>query len=67
MSPPNGFTASHNPKVAGSNPAPAMSLTTMSLTTTSEPSSGRAFCFSKAFATASETVAEISIVRPALS
>jgi hypothetical protein len=28
----------------------------MSLTTTSEPSSGRAFCFSKAFATASETV-----------
>src|SRR5215204_5089252 len=23
MSPPKGFTASHNPKVAGSNPAPA--------------------------------------------
>ena len=23
MSPPNGFKASHNPKVAGSNPAPA--------------------------------------------
>ena len=39
----------------------------MSLTTTREPSFGRAFCFSKAFATASETVAEISIRRSALS
>jgi hypothetical protein len=33
----------HNPKVAGSNPAPAMSLST-----TREPSFGRAFFFSKA-------------------
>jgi hypothetical protein len=36
----------HNPKVAGSNPAPAMSLAT-----TTEPSLRRAFVFSKASAT----------------
>ena len=62
MSSPNGSEASHHPKVAGSNPAPAMSLTT-----SSEPSFGRAFCFSKALAIASVTVAEISIFRAALS
>jgi hypothetical protein len=39
----------------------------MSLSTTREPSFGRAFLFSKAAATVSETVAEISIRRSALS
>jgi len=55
--PTDGFRGSHNPKVAGSNPAPAMSLST-----TSEPSSGRAFCFSKASATPSScTVASSAL------
>ena len=58
---PTGIQASHNPEVAGSNPTPAMSLTT-----TLEPSAWRAFAFSKAFATASDTVAESS-TRSALS
>ena len=41
--PSSGVGPSHNPEVAGSNPAPAMSVTT-----TPEPSSWRAFAFSKA-------------------
>jgi hypothetical protein len=50
-SPLNHRQRTHNPKVAGSNPAPAMSLSA-----TVEPSSWRALGSSKAFATASETV-----------
>ena len=40
MGSPNAFEGPHNPKVAGSNPAPAMSLST-----TSEPSSREGFLF----------------------